>query len=155
MRSSIWLAVLLAGCPAKTSSPSTPMPVDQDPAWTQEEGPIAGPRAVVEGAPQEAIPSDTPGAGPWPPYLAKVRKAAGERHLPCVQSEGVSAIEPALVVITIEKTGLVSEVVLTRSSGSDAFDQCLVRALRDLTVPPPPPELLEDEKLVSKEIAFR
>jgi TonB family protein len=154
MRSSIWLACLL-GCPPKTSSPPVPMPVDETAPWTEGEAPIAGPHDIVEGPPQDPIPGDTPGAGPWPPYLTRLRKAVNERHLPCVQSEGVSAIEPAFVVVTIQKTGLVSEVVLTRSSGSDIFDQCLVRAMRDLTVPPPPPELLEDDQLVSKEIAFR
>jgi TonB family protein len=153
MRCSIWLVFLL-GCPPKTSSPPVPMPVDQAPSWT-EEGPIAGPHNIVEGPPQEAIPSGTPGSGPWPPYLTQIRKAANERHLPCVQNEGVSAIEPALVVITVSKAGLITEVVLTRSSGSEPFDQCLVRALRELTVPPPPPELLEDDQLVSREIAFR
>lgn len=149
------LALVLSGCPPKTTSSSPSMPVDQTPSWTREDGPIAGPRAIVEGPPQEPVPADAAGGGPWPPYLTRIRKAVNAEHLPCVENQGVSAIEAAMVVITISAAGQVTEVVLTRSSGVDEFDQCLVKALRGLQLAPPPAELLVDGQLVSKEIAFR
>lgn len=149
------LALLSAGCPPKDSAPSVPMPVEPAPGWTEADGPIAGPRNIVEGAPDAPIAPDTPGAGPWPPYLTVIRKAVGERHNPCVEEASAAASAPAMVVVTISAAGAVTEAVLTRSSGSEPFDQCLQRALRGLQLAPPPAELLVDGQLVSKEIAFR
>lgn len=146
---------LLAGCPKAPSEQAVPMPVGETARWTEADGPIAGPHNIVEGPPDAPIAPDTPGAGSWPLYVTAIRKAANQNHLPCVEHLGVSATTAAMVVLTIQPSGEVTEVVLTRSSGVEQFDQCLVRAFRGLKIPPPPAELLVDGQLVSKEIAFR
>lgn len=147
--------LLLMGCPPKTTGSSVPMPVDETPRWTEQDGPIAGPRNIVEAAPEAPIAPDTPGAGPWPPYLTVIRKAANAFHEPCIKKQAVEAHDTAMVVLTIQASGEVTEIVLTRSSGVELFDQCLVRSFRGVTLAPPPSELLVDGQLITKEIAFR
>jgi outer membrane biosynthesis protein TonB len=146
-------AVLLAACPKP--APEAPPPVPDDVPRHDPDGPVAGPHEVVEGDPPEVAP-DTPGAwGPLRPYIATVRRPVTDRMLACMQkAPAVVTDGPALVVATIGEGGELRQVTLSRSSGAEPLDTCILQAFRQAELPVPPPEILGDG-VVAFEMAFR
>lgn len=159
LASILWIAALVAapGCPPKQATPAPAADdgePDEDP---DDDGPIAGPREVVMAeAPPPRPSSDTPGWGPVPPYLAKVRNAVTDKFFDCLASgPAVSATQPALVLVTIGPSGDLRQISVARPSGAEAFDNCILRAFRSTDLPAPPPEALGEGGVVTSEMAFR
>jgi hypothetical protein len=72
------------------------------------------------------------------------------QRAPAVVTDG-----PALLVARVGSGGELLQVILSRSSGAEPLDQCLLDAFRQVELPVPPPELLEEDGAVGFEIAFR
>jgi hypothetical protein len=148
------VTVLLAACP-KPATEAAPPPVPDDVPIHDADGPVAGPREVVAGT-TPPPPDDTPGWGPLHPYIAKVRRPVTDRMLACMKrAPAVVTDGPALLVATIGGTGELRQITLTRSSGAEPLDDCLLEAFRQADLPPPPAELLGEDGAVGFEIAFR
>jgi TonB family protein len=111
---------------------------------------------VVDGPPAPTVPEGTPGGGPVPPWLASVRALVTTELDRCLAS-GPATIKTgtALVHVRIDGDGHVLESTLVRSSGSEAYDACLLQALRTVRAKPPPPEALEADGQADMELAFR
>lgn len=151
------IALLAAACTPKTP----PAPADDDRSEVAEDepsdGPIAGPRDVVQRDTPMPVPSaDTPGWGPLPPYVARVRAALDAELTRCLTSGApISAARPTVVQVTLGPAGDLRAVAVATTSGSEAQDACVLRAFRSATVPPPPPEVLGDGGVLTAEMAFR
>jgi hypothetical protein len=142
------IAVLALACGPKAPPAADPPEVPM--------GPIAGPRNVVEEAPPPPVPADTPGTGPLPTYLSRVRAAVNPEFFDCLATlGGVVTVEPALVVATIEGDGSLRKLEIRRSSGALEWDACLMKAFRAASLPEPPPEALVEGQLVTPSLAFR
>lgn len=150
------IGLLLLGCPKDRYVPPTLTPIPDDVPTPRADGPIAGPRAVVDQAPPQPVPEGTPGGGPVPPWLAQVRAAVTAGLDRCLAT-GPATIKSgtALVTLRIDRAGNVLEVVFVRSSGSEAYDACLVEAARAARPEPPPPEALQADGQALTEMAFR
>src|SRR4051812_28392619 len=120
------LIALLVACVPK---PAAPVAGAEDPVPAHPDGPIAGPHAIVEEPLPPPPAPDTPGGGPMNPYVVQVRKVVGDALLKCVESGPMTiASDAALVTVTIAADGNLVNVVLNRSSGADAYDECLLRS---------------------------
>lgn len=148
----ISLLVLWACVPKPV--PPTEAPVDPTPPRT--DGPVAGPRAIVE---QELPPPpspETPGGGPMNPYVVQVRKIVGDGMRDCVEGAMSLVTDAALVRATIAADGNLVDVVLDRSSGAELYDACVLDSFRDAKLPAPPTALLgETGTLATPQMAFR
>ena len=151
------LMLALVGCPRSTYTPPIPSSIPDDVPIPRESGPLAGPRAVVDGAPPAPIAADLPGGGTLPPWLAHLRAVVNPRLEVCL-STGPATIKTgtALVTARIEADGTLLDVTLVRTSGSGPYDSCLLQAFREARPKPPPPDALgSDGQLVTPEMAFR
>ncbi len=123
--------------PAAQLAPQAPAEVEPE-----EEGPIAGPRNLVEQAPPQLDP-DLPGRGPLVAYMGAVRTEVMPPFRSCwAQASSAPAQQPALLSALIAPDGEVVDVTLARVSGSGALDACALEAFGEATLPPPPAEIL-------------
>jgi hypothetical protein len=151
----VWLA-----CTPKTAAPGPAVYVagekENRAARDPDEGPIAGPRNVVEEAPPPPPPDDIPGGGALPPYLSEVRRAVNDRLSKCLRGGSTEVGgTPALVAVILLADGTVQEATLKRASGDSDWDDCLLRTFRVVTVPAPPKEVLAEDGTLAVDLAFR
>ncbi len=140
----IWLALAL-GCP-KPATPTVVPALPDDVPKPRQDGPVAGPRYVVEELPPPPPDPDAPGQGPLVPYLASVRKAVMTHVSACLAANAVvPPQQPVLVVAVIDGGGQLRDVALRRSSGSPGVDACAIHGFRVAEIRPPPPASLSPE----------
>jgi len=123
----------------------------------QDDGPIAGPRNVVDGPAATPVDPALPGQGPEVTYMAVLRPLVMAQAVPCVRSAppGLPPQVPALVGAVIEADGALRNVTLHRSSGSTELDDCLLQGFRQATFPPPPVALLDNNRqFTTPQMAF-
>ena len=77
-------------------------------------------------------------------YFADLMKRLGERH---EKPEGLSDLLSAEVRFTVTAQGLLTEVRITRSSGSAAFDRSVLAAFAGVTMPARPDGLTDVQRL--------
>jgi hypothetical protein len=141
----IGLSLLLLGCP-KPASPTAVPALPSDAPKPRPDGPVAGPRYVVEDLPPPPPSPDTPGQGPLVPYLSTVRKAVMTHVGACLDANAVvPPRQPVLVVAVLDAEGKLVDVALRRSSGSPGVDACTIHGFRVAEIRPPPPEVLSPE----------
>ncbi|MBX2796094.1 MAG: TonB C-terminal domain-containing protein [Myxococcales bacterium] len=155
------MTLLLMGCgkapPAAAAPPSEePVEVAPDDGDEDDDGPIAGPRNVLEAAPRPPPADDLPGTGPLVAYFGAVRTQVGEPFQECLRATFDGRSEsPALVRATFDADGVVVDVELVRTSGSDGLDGCALAAFRAAKADPPPPGSLDASgTLTSPPMAF-
>jgi TonB family protein len=151
------LVLVLAGCARHAYVPPIPSTLPDDVPIPRAGGPLAGPRAVVDGQPAPALPPDTPGGGALPPWLAHLRAQINPLLEACLSTGPATIVTgTALLTARIDREGAVLDAELLRSSGSAPYDGCLLQAARAARPKPPPPEALTaDGQLVTPEMAFR
>lgn len=136
----VWL-----GCAAIQAPPSSSAELMQM---------LAGPEAVRQRGGPDPAPAGTPGSGPLPAYADRLRAALNPLLDPCA-AEVDPPRSSALVVASIAANGDLLEAHVERSSGSEGFDQCVVRSFQGADLPAPPAELVVNGRFVSPKIAFR
>lgn len=151
------LVLVLASCAKKPPPVPVAEEVPDDVPTPRTDGPLAGPRAVVDEAPPMPPPEGTPGGGLLPPYLTKLRKALVDPLDACL-AEGPATVvgTPALVVARLDAEGRLLSVGFERPSGVAWYDACLAKAFEAAVFPAPPPEVLgPDGQLQTPQMAFR
>ncbi|MEN0065832.1 MAG: TonB family protein [Myxococcota bacterium] len=105
----------------------------------------AGPRAVLE-TPAESDDGEglSIGRNEAVAYVQEVRTVVMPAFRACVDKEGVTAEDPALVEARVDPKGNTKEVLISRSSGDRAVDDCARSAMANIVLPPPPPRQIDD-----------
>ncbi|HHO52648.1 MAG TPA: hypothetical protein ENK18_17700 [Deltaproteobacteria bacterium] len=108
----------------------------------QDEGPIAGPRNIVEQA-LPVLDPELPGRGPRIAYMGAIRTRVMASFRACwAEASGPPAQRPALVSALLDAEGTVMELSLSQASGSAALDTCALEAFSAASLPAPPEALL-------------
>jgi colicin import membrane protein/protein TonB len=96
---------------------------------------------ATEGRPDGSPDGDAATPGEGDEYLAQVRQLLRQNYrLPTTISERERQFLTGTVVLYIEADGRISRSEVTKRSGNAAFDEALERAVREVRLPPPPPE---------------
>lgn len=125
-----------------TADPPAPRAQPTPPGDDPDEGPIAGPRNIVEQAPPTLDP-DLPGRGPMVAYMGAIRTVVMASFRDCwIGTSGPPPRRPALVGALLDADGTVVDLTLSQDSGSVELDTCALEAFGSATLPPPPEVLL-------------
>lgn len=159
----IALLALLAGCPKSNDPGGTPPvpsgPPPADAPVRDPDAPWADPRSTAPPAPHDPAappPEAYTAAMTRGPYLSVLRKQVAPALLECLTSGPALVVtEAALVTLTLDAEGHLEDLAVTRGSGNEDFDRCVVQAIRQTRLAPPPPDLLVDGRMVTPDLAFR
>lgn len=114
------------------------------PVTESQEPIVAGPRVVLdqpEGA-GESGEGLSIGKDEVVAYVQEVRVAVMPRFRTCVADAG-DADDPTLVELIVERSGKTRDVVVSRSSGNPAVDDCARKVMAETSLPPPPASRLD------------
>lgn len=117
---------------------------------------VAGPRVVLEGEPVEDDGEGVSiGADEVVAYAQEVRVAVMPSFKACAAEAG-AADDPVLVEAIVDGGGKTRDVVVSRSSGNRAVDECARNVMGNTMLPKPPANRLDAQGLLElPPFAFR